>query len=121
MGHVTLPKLHSQYAKACETERKFQEAAEAYEKAHDMDSVVRVCLEKLNDPEKAFSIVRRTASATGALMALIEGSRPLEQVAQYCQGIGDFRGAIEFLLMAQRSEESFNISKAQNQVETYTT
>jgi WD repeat-containing protein 19 len=68
MGQVTLPKLHSQYAKACEAEKKFSEAAEAYERAHDMDSVVRVCLEKLNDPAKAFSIVRRTASATGALM-----------------------------------------------------
>jgi hypothetical protein len=38
------------------------------------------------------------------------------QVAQYCQEIGDFRGAIEFLLMAQRSDEAFNLAKAQNQV-----
>ena len=37
-------------------------------------------------------------------------------MAQYCQEIGDFRGAIEFLLMAQRSDEAFNLSKAQNQV-----
>jgi WD repeat-containing protein 19 len=68
MSLVTLPKLHSQYGKACETEKRYQEAAEAYERAHDMDSVVRICLEKLNSPEKAFEIVRRTASATGALM-----------------------------------------------------
>ena len=68
MSLVTLPKLHSQYAKACEAEKKYQEAAEAYERAHDMDSVVRICLEKLSIPEKAFEIVRRTASATGALM-----------------------------------------------------
>jgi len=108
MNQVTLPKLHSQYAKACETEKKFAEAAEAYERAHDMDSVVRICLEKLNSPEKAFDIVRRTSSATGAQM-----------VARYCQDIGDFRGAIEFLLMAQRSEEAFNLAKSQNQVETY--
>jgi hypothetical protein len=43
----------------------------------------------------------------------------LPQVAQYCQEIGDFRGAIEFLLMAQRSEEAFTLAKSQNQVETY--
>ena len=109
MNLVTLPKLHSQYGKACESEKKYQEAAEAYETAHDMDSVVRISLEKLSNPEKAFEITRRTGSATGALM-----------VAQYCQEIGDFRGAVEFLLMAQRSDEAFNLSKSQNQVETYT-
>lgn len=49
-------------------EKKFSEAAEAYERAHDMDSVVRICLDKLSSPEKAFDIVRRTSSATGALM-----------------------------------------------------
>jgi hypothetical protein len=33
-----------------------------------MDSVVKICLSKLNAPDRAFDIVRRTASATGALM-----------------------------------------------------
>merc|ERR1712167_43031 len=60
MPKVTLPKLHAQYAKACEASERFQEAVEAYENAHDLDSVVRLHLNQLNTPERGFDIVRRT-------------------------------------------------------------
>jgi WD repeat-containing protein 19 len=93
MGRVTLPKLHSMFGKACEQAGKFQEAAAAFKKAHDMDSVIRLCLDQLNQPDRAFELVRESGSSTGAAM-----------VAQYCQKGDDFRGAIEFLLMAARSE-----------------
>jgi len=33
---------------------------------------------------------------------------------------GDFRGVIEFLLMAKRSEEAFNLAKLHGQMEMYT-
>merc|ERR1719502_2506534 len=108
MHKVTLPKLHAQYAKACETANKFEEAAKAYENARDMDSVVRLYLDKLAIPEKAFDIVRTTASSNGAQL-----------VAHFCQEQGDFRGAIEFLLMAKRSEEAFNLAKLHGQMEMY--
>ena len=42
MPKVTLPKLHAQYAKACEVAGRYDAAVEAFESAHDMDSVVRL-------------------------------------------------------------------------------
>jgi len=109
MHKVNLPKLHLQYAKACESAEKFLQAAAAYESAGDMDSVVRLYLHQLEKPEKALEIVRRTHSSGGAQL-----------VARFCQQEGDFRGAIEFLLMAQRSEEAFELSKAHGHMELYT-
>ena len=109
MGRVTLPKLHSMYGKANEQAEKYQEAAAAYQKAHDMDSVIRLCLGHLNQPDRAFQLVRESGSSTGAAM-----------VAQYCQKGDDFRGAIEFLLMASRSEEAFALAKSHVCMDLYT-
>ncbi|KAJ8599437.1 hypothetical protein CTAYLR_008001 [Chrysophaeum taylorii] len=109
MDKVTLPKLHSQYAKACEAANKFEDAVKAYEVANDMDSVVRLYLNQLNQPERAFDIVRRTFSSDGAVL-----------VARFCQQHGDFHGAIEFMLMAKRSDEAFGLAKAQGKMEVYT-
>ena len=54
-------------------------------------------LNYLQNPEKAFELVRQTRSQEGARL-----------VAKFCQTkIGDFRAAIEFLLMAKLPEEAF--------------
>ena len=37
----------------------------AYELAKDIDSVVRLLLKHLNNPQKAFALVRRTRSTEG--------------------------------------------------------
>jgi WD repeat-containing protein 19 len=52
MDRITTPKLHHQYAKAKEAEKAYSEAAVAYEKAKDMDSVVRLNLNFLDNPHK---------------------------------------------------------------------
>ncbi len=70
MHKVGLPKLHAQYAKACEAAGKLGDAVKAYEVAHDMDSVVRLYLGNLNQPEKAFEIVRKTESSDGAQLEI---------------------------------------------------
>ncbi|KAJ1448620.1 hypothetical protein M885DRAFT_538620 [Pelagophyceae sp. CCMP2097] len=109
MPKVALPKLHAQYGRACEQAGKFVDAAKAYEVARDMDAVVRLYLgNQLNRPEKAFEIVRATASSDGAQL-----------VARFCQQHGDIRGAIEFLLMARQSDEAFDLAKAHSQVDVY--
>lgn len=41
---------------------RWQEAIEAHERARDMDSVVRLCLDQLDQPHRAFAIVRENAS-----------------------------------------------------------
>lgn len=68
LSSVNSPKIHLQYAKAKEAERKFEEAVVAYEKAKDFDSVIRLHLEHLNNPEIAVELVQETKSIEGAKM-----------------------------------------------------
>merc|ERR1712216_369611 len=109
MSKVTQPKLHCEYAKRCEKEKQFEEAAKSYELGRDMDNVVRLCLDHLDQPERASEIVRATTSSTGAQL-----------VALYCQREKNFRGAIEFLLLAQCSEEAFSLARDHDCMEVYT-
>lgn len=108
MSKVKTPKLHLQFAKAKEASGDYVAASDAYEFGRDLDSVVRLQLKHLNNPEKAFALVRETMSAQGAQL-----------VARYCQNHGDFRGAIEFLLMAKRSEDAFELAKTHSEMEVY--
>ena len=43
---------------------------EAYERARDMDSVVRLCLDQLDRADRAFAIVRENASRWEMVMAM---------------------------------------------------
>jgi WD repeat-containing protein 19 len=99
MDKIYTPKLHSQYAKAKEGMKEYKDAAKAFERAGDNDSVVRLYLQHLSQPFKAIDIVRKTHSAKAAQM-----------VAQYCKRKNNHAGAIEFLLMAKRSDEAFDIA-----------
>ena len=58
--------------------------------------------------QSAFDLVRQGASAQGALL-----------VAEYCQEGSDFRGAIEFLLLANKPDEAFRLAQTHSLVETY--
>lgn len=68
LSSVNSPKIHLQYAKAKEHEKKYGEAVVAYEKAKDFDSVIRLHLEHLNNPEIAVELVQETKSIEGAKM-----------------------------------------------------
>jgi len=106
LARVTQPKLHGLFAKACEEEGNYTAAIAGYEKAHDRDSVIRLLL--LENPRKAFELVRETASATAALFT-----------AKHCQWVGDMVHCLEFLLLAQEVEEAFEVAKAHQVVDTY--
>jgi WD repeat-containing protein 19 len=56
------------FDKAKEADGKYQEALKAYEMARDMDSVVRLNLDHLNNPEEAVHVVQETKSIEGAKM-----------------------------------------------------
>ena len=103
MKHVTKLTIQARYAKACEGAGQYREAATAYGRAHDTDSVVRLHLHKLQEPGRALDLVRETRSASGA-----------EMVAEYCQQRGDIGGAIEFYLMANRSRQAFEYARDQD-------
>nr|CCA16506.1 PREDICTED: similar to WD repeat domain 19 putative [Albugo laibachii Nc14] len=109
MEKVQTPKLHGQYGRAKEAAGDFQAASEAYEAANDMDNVVRIQLEHLNNIEKAFEIVRATKSSEGALSA-----------AKYCTKAGYFPIAIEFLLLANKEDDAFQLAMTHHEVATFT-
>lgn len=108
MAKVRTPKIHAQFGRAKEAAGDFSAASDAYEAACDMDNVVRIQLENLHNPEKAFSIVRDTKSSEGALA-----------VAKYCSESGNFRCAIEFLLMANKEDDAFALALAHNEVDAF--
>ncbi len=59
--------------------------------------------------QQAFDLVRQKPSAQGAQL-----------VADYCTEVSDFKGAIEFLLLANRSEDAFKMAQQHGLVDTYT-
>ena len=65
---VTSLKIHLQYAKAKEQDRKYVEACDAYHRANEYDHEVRVCLDHLKDAERAVKVVKMSGSSEGAKM-----------------------------------------------------
>ena len=104
-----LPKITSRnvlvmYAKAKEIgEGAYEEAEKAYAKAEDWDNVVRLKVEKLNDLTGAYPIVRRTRSAEAAAI-----------VAAKCKKKGDIGPAVQFLLLAHKNSEAFELARSSN-------
>jgi len=109
MNQITSPKLQLEYARAKESDGKFEEAARAYEAAKDMDSVVRLLLERLNQPDRAFQLVRESKSSEGAKM-----------VSRFCQERQDWRTAIEFLILSKAAEEAFELATSHDEMPTFT-
>jgi WD repeat-containing protein 19 len=108
MARITAPKLHAAYAKAKEAEGSYAQAADSYEVARDFDSVVRLCLQHLQQPQRAFDLVRASRSPEGARL-----------VAQYCQARGDIACAIEFLLLAGAADDAFLLATLHKSMEVF--
>ncbi len=89
LPNVTSPRIHLQFAKAKESEGRYKEALAAYERARDYDSVVRLLLDHLEDPEGAVRVVRETKSVEGAKM-----------VAKFFQKLNDYSSAIQTVLLS---------------------
>ncbi|KAJ7557745.1 hypothetical protein O6H91_04G007600 [Diphasiastrum complanatum] len=102
-------KLQIEYGKAMEAESIFVEASAAYEAAGDVESVVRLHLGPLKNPRKAFSALQKLKSIGGAIMA-----------AKYCKSVGDYAKAIEFFIMANRTEEARELAEQHNKMDIYT-
>eukprot|EP00955_Chlamydomonas_euryale_P009184 98506-Chlamydomonas_euryale.AAC.1 len=108
MAKVSSSKLHLQFAKAKEAEGRYAEAAVAYEAAGDMDSVVRLSIDRLNAPTKAYAIVRRTRSVEAAAL-----------LTRWCLQAQDFAGAVEFLLLAGQMDQAFDIAQGHSEMDTF--
>ncbi|XP_007496615.1 WD repeat-containing protein 19 isoform X2 [Monodelphis domestica] len=108
LPNVSSPKIHLQYAKAKEADGRYKEAVLAYENAKQWNSVIRIYLDHLNNPEKAVRIVRETQSLDGAKM-----------VARFFLQLGDYGSAIQFLVMSKCNHEAFTLAQQHNQMEIY--
>ncbi|KAL6032112.1 hypothetical protein STEG23_011067, partial [Scotinomys teguina] len=108
LPHVSSPKIHLQYAKAKEADGRYKEAVLAYENAKQWNSVIRICLDHLNNPEKAISVVRETQSLDGAKM-----------VARFFLQLGDYGSAIQFLVLSKCNNEAFTLAQQHNKMEIY--
>ncbi|KAF0696799.1 Aste57867_12461 [Aphanomyces stellatus] len=109
MAKVLMPKVHMQYARAKEAAGEFAAASDAYEAAMDLDNVVRIQLEHLQNPEKAFAIVKATKSSEGA-----------SAVAKYCIESGNYAAAIDFLLLANREDDAFQLAQTHHEIDAFT-
>ena len=107
---VTNSQLNSTFAKVCMAANRYEEAAAAYGRANDVDKVVEIMLRQLDKVQQAFDLVRDSSSTEGAIL-----------VADYCLEIQNYRGAIEFLMMANKSEDAFKLAQSHNQVDVYAT
>ncbi|XP_039278793.1 WD repeat-containing protein 19 [Nilaparvata lugens] len=105
---VTSPKIHHQYGKVKEAMGEYRIARQAYQMANDLDSIVRLDLDHLNDPQGAVRIVQETRSIEGAKM-----------IAKFFQKIGDYVSAIRFLVMSKCHNEAFRLSRDHNHLELY--
>ncbi|EFA01913.1 WD repeat-containing protein 19 isoform X3 [Tribolium castaneum] len=105
---ITSNKIHLQYAVAKENEGKYEEAVRAYYTAKDYDSVIRLQLEHLNNPEIAVELVQETKSTEGAKL-----------VAKFFQKLNDYTSAIKFLVMSKCNEEAFDLARKHGKMQLY--
>ncbi|XP_071452490.1 WD repeat-containing protein 19 [Hetaerina americana] len=105
---ISSSKIHIQYAKAKEAEKQYKDAALAYENAKDYESVIRVSLDYLSDPDTAIRIVKMTNSTEGAKM-----------VARFFQKLNDYGSAIQFLVMSGKLDEAYKMAKTHDRMELY--
>lgn len=60
LPQISSAKINIQYAKAKESEGKYEEAAKAYETAKDYDNIIRINLEHLNNPGNCVIFITHT-------------------------------------------------------------
>lgn len=108
LKNVGSTKLLTQYAKAREADGSYLEAAAAYERAGAYDTVIKINLEKLSNPDEAVRIVKETGSTEGAKM-----------VAKFFMKLGDPGSAIQFLVISGASDDAFALAQSHGKVDVY--
>jgi WD repeat-containing protein 19 len=107
---IKSPKLLIQMAKMKEAEKLYKDAEVAYEKAGDWESVIRINLKFLNNPDKAKEILHtKCKTETAALM-----------LSEYYESKGMKKETIIFKLIAKKYDEAFAIAQSYNEMDAYT-
>lgn len=105
---ITSPSIHLQYAKAKELDGRYAEALKSYKLAKDFDSVIRLNLDYLNNPDEAVQFVQETKSIHGAKL-----------VASFFQKLNDYTSAIKFLIMSLCYEEAFQLARQHGKLQLF--
>ncbi|XP_076676074.1 intraflagellar transport protein Oseg6 isoform X2 [Andrena cerasifolii] len=108
LPQISSAKINIQYAKAKESEGKYEEAAKAFETAKDFENIIRINLEHLNNPARSVEVVQQTKSIEGAKM-----------VAKYFQKMNDYNSAIKFLILSNCHDEAFQLASQHGKMELY--
>ena len=116
-------KIHQAYAKARENEGNIDQALEAYNRAGDHESRIRLLLAK-NRPAEAEEVVREHESTDGANLGMIFRLTFLAVLAQFLVARyfirkGDYGSGIEFLVISKCNTEAFQLAQQHGQMETY--
>ena len=77
-----------------------KEALAAYQSAKDWNSVIRINLDHLSNPEEAVRVVKESGSTEGAKL-----------VAKFFIRLNDFNSAIQFLVMSKCLDEAFQLAQ----------
>ncbi|EUB64214.1 WD repeat-containing protein [Echinococcus granulosus] len=100
--------LYLEYAKARESSGAYAEAISAYESAKDWESVVRLTLDKMNNPTAAVKVVREKKSVGAA-----------KTVAQYFTKVGDFASAIQVLVLSKCHDAAYELALKHRKMDVY--
>ena len=103
LPQVADPAVHSAYASAQEAEGRLADALASYEAAGDVVNAVRLLLDRLHDPARAHSLARSSKHPEAALA-----------VARSCLAAGQPRPAVEYLVLAKRAREAFDVAARQD-------
>ena len=107
MGKVTLPRLQTKYGTLCEKEGEYILAVESYKRANDAEGVVRIYLNNLDDPDKAYNFVRESQNLSASLM-----------VANYFEE-SDHERSIELYLKCNQSKTALTLAKDHSCVDIF--
>ena len=81
------------------------EALASFERAADWDNVARMLIDVTSQPDRAKEVARVSRSPGAA-----------DRVARHCQSSGAYDEAIEFLLIARRNSDAYELAAAHNTV-----
>ncbi|ETO34271.1 hypothetical protein RFI_02827 [Reticulomyxa filosa] len=100
MASVGTPSLHIAMGKIKEEKQELQKAYEYYDNGHDRAAMVKLLLFRLNDVQRAVTIIRERPSIETALI-----------IAEFMKEKKDPLITIEFFLLAKEFEQAFEIAK----------
>eukprot|EP00357_Protocruzia_adherens_P031508 CAMPEP_0115034576 /NCGR_PEP_ID=MMETSP0216-20121206/40747_1 /TAXON_ID=223996 /ORGANISM="Protocruzia adherens, Strain Boccale" /LENGTH=1399 /DNA_ID=CAMNT_0002413515 /DNA_START=36 /DNA_END=4235 /DNA_ORIENTATION=- len=109
ISRITSPKLLKELAKAKMKQRRYKDAEEAFIRAGAWEDVIDLNLNHLENPEKAKEILRTKAQTQSSA----------ELLANYSKNKSAFKEAIEFYIMAGKTEEAFLLAQSNDEMETY--